>query len=189
MAGQRREGGELAPQPSVIDQFIAVLERPLSASFQAKQRSDEAKRLLRRINADNVNIPSLSNKLALLVAAAKGDGFFVEELLDKGANINIAERGTGDTALHKAAAAGKVGMVNLLLEKGADRNKANSEGRLAEIAGPALAAAPLPSVEEWLSSSSSFLPSLGEGKKQPVEKKGKQEVFEESVSLGAYQKG
>lgn len=52
----------------------------------------------------------------------------VEELLDRGADINSADPGNGRTALHKAASSGNEAMAKLLLGRGADPNQGDMHG-------------------------------------------------------------
>lgn len=61
----------------------------------------------------------------LIVAARSNDLRKVEELLDKGADVNAKEKvvGEGETALFHAAAAGHTTIVKFLIAKGANVNR------------------------------------------------------------------
>jgi len=52
----------------------------------------------------------------------------VEELLDRGADINSEDPGNGRTALHKAAFLGNEQMARMLLGRGADPNQGDMHG-------------------------------------------------------------
>lgn len=66
----------------------------------------------------------------LMIAAEQGNIRAVEDLLDKGADIN--ERGRSEsTALHQAAEMGHIGVVKMLLNRGADVNAKNIKGSTA----------------------------------------------------------
>ncbi|KAL9090110.1 MAG: hypothetical protein Q9159_002175 [Coniocarpon cinnabarinum] len=54
-------------------------------------------------------------------ALRRGEMFFVDTLLDKGADVNARDR-HGETGLYAASAFGDTSMVRLLLERGADVN-------------------------------------------------------------------
>ena len=63
-------------------------------------------------------------------ARVKGsDIMFVACLLDRGAEVNLADPHTGATALMIAATAGHIDLVKLLLERGADVTQVNHAGR------------------------------------------------------------
>ena len=86
------------------------------------------------LNGADVNM-LFDNKPLLLwavgeYARVKGsDIMFVSWLLDRGADINLADSRTGDTTLMVAASAGHIGLVRLLLERGADLSQVNGAGR------------------------------------------------------------
>lgn len=65
--------------------------------------------------------------IALIAAAREGNWLNLRILLHRGADPNLMD-GTGDTALHVAAAAGHLRMVHDLLEAGADPEMRNGEG-------------------------------------------------------------
>lgn len=159
---------ETTQQQGIIDQFITALERqPMDI--------DEVQDLLRSINPDNVNTPSASGQLALLVATTIGNGVLIQDLLAKGANIQAAESSTGDTALHKAARAGKQPVVALLLRKGANASQRNASGQTASdiaaiISNARPAALPAYSARQSFSAPVPT-PIAAEVKKIPGEKK------------------
>ncbi len=68
-----------------------------------------------------------SDDTALISAAIKGDVSRVNELLDKGANVN-AKAFDGWTALMWASSNGNVEIVKALIDKGADVDVRNNAG-------------------------------------------------------------
>ena len=65
----------------------------------------------------------------LIQDAIRGDDLvLIEKMIQKGFDINLAERGTGQTSLHFAAENKKFAAVQLLLRKRADVTLRNSEG-------------------------------------------------------------
>ena len=66
----------------------------------------------------------------LLAASLSGDTATVQQLLDKGANIEARDM-FNFTPLSKAVAAGKTGTVKLLLAKGANIDAKNNKGETA----------------------------------------------------------
>jgi ankyrin repeat protein len=74
-----------------------------------------------------VNYVDGFNRAALQAAALKGQTLIVKLLLEKGADVTIANR-EGWTPLNSASANGHVNIVPLLLEKGADVAVADNEG-------------------------------------------------------------
>jgi ankyrin repeat protein len=69
----------------------------------------------------------------LIAAAQKGDTATVQQLLDKGANIEATREGLGWTALIMAAGVGKIEVVELLLARGANIEARDSKGKTALI--------------------------------------------------------
>lgn len=65
---------------------------------------------------------------ALLEAAGEGDVEKVQALLAADANLLRASNETGETALHRACAAGHADIVRLLLDRGADIEAVKSDG-------------------------------------------------------------
>lgn len=53
----------------------------------------------------------------------------VEELLDRGADVNSADPDDGSAALHKAAFLGNEEMARMLIKRGADQNQEDGSGR------------------------------------------------------------
>ncbi len=66
----------------------------------------------------------------LLLAAEDGDTAAVQQLLDKGANIEATDK-LGRTALIKAAIVGKTEVIKLLLDKGANIEAKDQDGTTA----------------------------------------------------------
>lgn len=67
----------------------------------------------------------------LLVAADNASLKMTEFLLDNGANVNIEDRKTGETALMRFAEQGNLAGVNLMLEHGADPDETDKKGQTA----------------------------------------------------------
>jgi uncharacterized protein len=65
--------------------------------------------------------------VALLTAALIGDSEAAATLLDRGADVNFADR-TGRTALIEASFGGHASMIRLLLERGAEVNAQDVDG-------------------------------------------------------------
>jgi ankyrin repeat protein len=65
---------------------------------------------------------------AMRYSAMFGPSSTVEELLDRGADINSEDPGNGRTALHKAAFLGNEQMARVLLGRGADPNQGDWHG-------------------------------------------------------------
>jgi hypothetical protein len=61
----------------------------------------------------------------LQIAARQGQDTVLELLLQEGAGLESVHAATGNTALHFAAGAGRVGAVKILLAKGADKHVRN----------------------------------------------------------------
>lgn len=77
--------------------------------------------------------PNVRNKKGvtpLQIAAALGFNEGVEELVKGGANINVADQ-TGETPLITSVHSRNVGLVRLLLGKGADPDRSDNSGRSA----------------------------------------------------------
>lgn len=74
------------------------------------------------------NSVDIDNRTPLSWAAKRGHKGIVKLLLEKGADVNAANRNRR-TPLHHASTNGYVDVVKLLLEKGADVNAAQSDGR------------------------------------------------------------
>ena len=77
--------------------------------------------------------PSANDALddELLSAAKTGDSALVENLLDRGADIEARDNNHGRTALMLASGRGEVVVVKTLLDHGADINARNKEGSTA----------------------------------------------------------
>ena len=67
-----------------------------------------------------------------LLAAEKGDALAVQELLDKGANVNLKDK-NGLTVLMRASYRGDIAIVRILMDKGAYVHTKNSQGKTALI--------------------------------------------------------
>lgn len=78
----------------------------------------------------SLNEESDQNELnsAMRYSAMFGTPSMVEELLDRGADINSEDPGNGRTALHKAAFLGREAMARMLLGRGADPNQGDMHG-------------------------------------------------------------
>ena len=63
----------------------------------------------------------------LIEAAKRGNQVSIEDLLDRGADIE-AQKDNGDTALMAASSRGGVAVVELLLDRGADIDVRNDDG-------------------------------------------------------------
>lgn len=63
-----------------------------------------------------------------LDAARRGDSTGLAALLDRGADINAVEAGSGQTLLMAATLAGQAGVVDLLLSRGADPKIGEHQG-------------------------------------------------------------
>lgn len=69
-----------------------------------------------------------------LINAIKSSSFdTVNSLLEKGADINLKDDNTGETALMWASAIGNLDVVKLLINKGADINIKNKDGKTAAV--------------------------------------------------------
>ena len=69
----------------------------------------------------------IQREMQLLDIAGKGDSKMVQELLDKGAHVNVRDE-AGRTPLTEAAWNNHVDTVRLLLDKGADPNARKIDG-------------------------------------------------------------
>jgi uncharacterized protein len=77
------------------------------------------------------NIAGPNGRRSLNYAAIRNDTAMITELLNNGANINLANR-TGFTPLHHAAEAGSKEAVTLLIAKGANITLRNVRDQTAE---------------------------------------------------------
>ena len=73
----------------------------------------------------------------MIEAARNGDLASIEDLLDRGADIE-ARTGEGTTALMFASGGGQVAAVELLLDRGADIEARNDDGNTALILASAM---------------------------------------------------
>ena len=80
---------------------------------------------------DVLEVSGDSLKTPLMGAAASGNVKMVEQLLERGCNINGQEERTGRTALMAACDAAQPKVVRLLLERRAKPDVRNAEGRTA----------------------------------------------------------
>lgn len=71
-------------------------------------------------------LPACGRK-ALMIAACKGDTVTVQDILDKGMDVNV-KRYDGRTALMHATVGGHIATVQALLDRGADVNVKNDDG-------------------------------------------------------------
>ena len=121
--------GTMVKDRSFIDKKIKKL---------IDQQDNKIKRLLTKIangEYDNglvkklgVNIRNEFGATLLYIAAGKGYGNIVEQLLEAEADVNKAESSIGSTPLHIAAQEGKDDVVQQLIEAGADVNKDSDNG-------------------------------------------------------------
>lgn len=69
----------------------------------------------------------MNRKSSLLAVARSGDAERIEELIKKGADVNVTDK-DGSTALHWAAQEGDVHLCSVLLKAGADVNAGDRDG-------------------------------------------------------------
>lgn len=72
--------------------------------------------------------PLPTGQSPLMMACQQGETKMVEKLLAYGAEINLRKKGTQETALMYASIIGHDGLVNILLDHGADAHAQNSMG-------------------------------------------------------------
>jgi ankyrin repeat protein len=85
------------------------------------------------LNGINYNTRDINGTPALAWAIQKGDGETVSLLLDAGADPDILDRQSGETALTMAAGRNNADIVDRLLKHGADPNRANKQYETALI--------------------------------------------------------
>jgi len=73
------------------------------------------------------NVIEITETLRLFDAVQKGNAVIVQELINRGANVNAA-RNDGITPLYIAAERGHLDVVQELITNGADVNKAMNNG-------------------------------------------------------------
>jgi ankyrin repeat protein len=93
-------------------------------------RSEDAELTAMLIKAGaNVKAANRFGMTPLAVACTSGNAAIIEQLLQAGEDANAVFTQGGDTALMTAARAGKVDAIRVLLNHGADVNKANARGQ------------------------------------------------------------
>jgi ankyrin repeat protein len=112
-----------------------MLSEGVSPNYKNSNTEDTA--LIRAIESGNeviidllfekgadVSLPGAYGKTSLMVACSKGDLETVKKLLLRGADVNYvrSSRYGNDVAMNYAAASGKIELMELLLEKGAELN-------------------------------------------------------------------
>lgn len=109
--------------------FAAFFGHPAAVRLLAERGAD--------LEARSTNRELALDARPLHSAAAAGQREACEVLLDAGADVNAVQHG-GYTALLDAAANGNAGLVDLLLERGADPSARLEDGRgAADLAGAA----------------------------------------------------
>jgi hypothetical protein len=91
-------------------------------------------RAMAEIAGADVDVQGSMGRTPLIVAVCKEDVSAVELLLRRKANVNLHEEG-GDTALHKAASAGRVALVRTLIRKGGGALQLHTPGSGGMTAG------------------------------------------------------
>jgi len=102
--------------------IITRLNGPSATRQIMEEASDQGRRtaLLKLIDSGaNARQRISDNGTWLFDAVRNGDGQLVAELLNRGARVNVVERGDGDTALGLAARMGRNDIARLLLDRGA----------------------------------------------------------------------
>ncbi len=89
------------------------------------QRSDWKRH---KVDCSLMNAERQVAKSPLILAASRRNLAEVEKLVRAGADVNMATKGDGGTALHMAAQLGQLAIVQCLVQHGADKNKAINEG-------------------------------------------------------------
>ena len=82
----------------------------------------------------DLNVTDVYGSPILMIAVARGNKNIVEQLLSKGALVNVASTITGETPLITAAATGRAELAKLLLSRGAEVNAVSANGITALIA-------------------------------------------------------
>lgn len=96
------------------------------ASFlQAVKKGEHREVKLMALGTINLNARDLDGTPALMLAIENGDGVMVSMLLREGADPDIMDRESGETALTMAAGRNSEDLVRRLLEGGADSNLEN----------------------------------------------------------------
>ena len=118
---------ERGANPNIISNVYGRCRTALSVAMMSNVGGLEFVKLLIKSGADlNLN-PKLMYPL-LLSSADKENKDYVDCLLSNGAEINITDSYNKNTALHVAAGAGNVGVVEVLVKRGASLNETNHSG-------------------------------------------------------------
>jgi len=96
-------------------------------------RLEAGKFLLNR--AADIDVPSNFNHTALMLATLRGHAEFAQMLLERGASIDARGSDLDWTPLHWAAAGGRIDVVRLLLDRGADARVRENRGFTASELG------------------------------------------------------
>lgn len=81
------------------------------------------------LNAKNVNVRDHEGAPAILVAAQVNEAGIVEAILEQpGAKPDLDHHESGETALMRAAASGRLQIVRILLDAGADIDRGDKQG-------------------------------------------------------------
>lgn len=94
---------------------------PLSETMEKRYHMNRKLFLERKVH-------NVANRVALIEASGNGNKERVEQLLEKGVDVNAKYIYENKTALIKAAEKGYVDVVKLLIERGADVNAVDSDG-------------------------------------------------------------
>ena len=101
-----------------------TLSPDIKAFFDALDRKDlhTAKELLKTVD---INARHHTGMTGLMLYTLRGEEKVIRWLLKNGADVDMAEEESGDTALHHAADRGRERIARLLVREGADINKTN----------------------------------------------------------------
>ena len=119
------EDGSVAKE--VIDLFEAV------RTTERAGNTDEKKMINMltapdKVKKEDIDTKDKDGKTLLILASDGGYQFFVNELLEKGANVNAKDK-DGNTPLLVASGRGYISIVDTLLKKGANVNAADADGK------------------------------------------------------------
>ncbi len=119
---------------------LGFMAQPLVAQAQfsdswdfmkAVKEQDYAKMLDKLGSGANINVRDADGVPAIIIAADMANVRLMTFLLENGANPNASIMGSDETAMMRRADAGDMDSIHLLLEHGADVNRANKTGETA----------------------------------------------------------